>query len=279
MPQLVLDTDGKPRLLAASVEIPVRSGNPNREVGSGKFGEGANVKSEGDKGPVRESLQGQQHPLSSIPANVEPESWHRRMDTVRDLARRTDLPDQEAAEKFLRDRLKREIDPEELDAFLLDVRMQQLNDLVDAIDQRIRIEDSDAKRPYRAVQVTPPRGWLEKNIGNLADGERASVAQRLIARGHDESKLSERLKSKVEASNQTGWEPFVASVPAPEKSPEERAAELALQIAAAIPAPIVNLEPHFIVQRNGKVVKTPVRDEKGLIVSVTEEEVEDGGVD
>jgi hypothetical protein len=276
MTQLVLGSDGKPRLLAASVEIPVRSGNPNREVGSGKFGEGGNPKSDGDKGPVKpEPLQGQQHPLSSIPANVDPESWHRRMDAVRDLARRLDVPDQAAAEKFLESRLKREFDPDEADAFLLDVRMQQLNDLVDYMDQRIRIEDSSSKRPYRSVQVTPPKGWADRVTAKLSDGERASVAQRLVARGHDEKKLSDRLQAKVEAS-ETGWEPFVVAVPTPEKTPEEKAAEFALAVASAIPAPVVKLEPQFYIQRGGKVVRTPVRNEKGLITSVTEEEVDAG---
>jgi hypothetical protein len=198
------------------------------------------------------------------------------MDAVRELARRTDAPDQAAAEKFLEGRLKREFDPDEADAFLLDVRMQQLNDLVDFLDQRIRIEDSGSKRPYRSVQVTPPKGWVDRVTAKLSDGERASVAQRLVARGHDEAKLADRLKTVVEAS-ETDWEPFVVVAPAPEKTPEERAAEFALQVAAAIPAPIVKLEPQFYIQKSGKVIKTPVRDDKGLITSVTEEEVDDGG--
>jgi hypothetical protein len=278
MVQLVLGSDGKPRLLAASVEIPVRSGNPFRGVGTGKFGEG-NAKSEGDKGATPKPeppLQGQQHPLSSIPANVDPESWHRRMDAVRDLARRLDVPDQAAAEKFLESRLKREFDPDEADAFLIDVRMQQLNDLVDYLDQRIRIEDSSSKRPYRSVQVTPPKGWADRVTAKLTDGERASVAQRLVARGHDEAKLSDRLQAKVEASD-TDWEPFVVSAPAPQKTPEEKAEEFALRIAAAIPSPVVNVEPQIFIQRGSKTIKTPVRNEKGLITSVTEEEVEDAG--
>ncbi len=162
MAEIALDDQGYPILLDTT--IPVRSGNPHRQLG-GRFGRGA----DGKEKPAR----------AQRPPAADPEEWARRMDAVREAAREFESFSGQDVTDWLKGRTNRQLSEGEIDDFLADVRAQQLADIVDILDQNER----GVGRGRRTVKVSAPKGYTRKTLNGLTDSELQSVARRLVARG------------------------------------------------------------------------------------------------
>jgi hypothetical protein len=189
MSDLGLDEHGVPVLFQAGpgVDVPTtRSGNPAHvpagQPGGGRFGtrvqdgQGADGKT---PPPVLARPTG-------TPANVDPAEWARRMDAVRAAAREFEQFSDQDIREFLKGRTNRELSESEIQAFLSDVRAQQLDDLVDVLDQNER----GKLRSRRFVRVTAPRGYTRKTLNGLSDQELQSLVRRLRANGWNDKQVN-----------------------------------------------------------------------------------------
>jgi hypothetical protein len=86
----------------------------------------------------------------------------------------------------LEGRTNRELSESEIQAFLADVRAQQLDDLVDVLDQNER----GKLRSRRFVRVTAPRGYTRKTLNGLSDQELQSLVRRLRANGWNDKQVN-----------------------------------------------------------------------------------------
>lgn len=130
---------------------------------------------------------------NTIPEGIETDEWHRRMDAVRDAAREFDSMSLQDAKEFLQGKTARELTQSELEAFLHDVHMHKLSDLVDVLDNTIRKSVADKFRARRTVRVVPPRGWVKRTLAALEDEDIAILHSRLTTRGFSEEELDKYL--------------------------------------------------------------------------------------
>lgn len=115
-------------------------------------------------------------PVMTTAQPMLPAAQHR--DLVRELAREfEDFSDQD-----LRERLPIEISKMpagNLMALRYEVRAQVLDDLLDALDQRLR----GKLRARRTVRILAPRGYTRKVLASLSSTEIIDLSTRLVARG------------------------------------------------------------------------------------------------
>ena len=99
-----------------------KSGNPFHDKRSGKFGEGGGNGSK--RGP-------------ETPPDTDPLDFARMLDAVREAARIFDAPDEAQIREFLQGRAA---NPAQVDInqFMTGVRAQQVSDIVDVLDQKLR---------------------------------------------------------------------------------------------------------------------------------------------
>lgn len=158
---------------------------------------------------------------SSRPDAVQPLEWARRGDLVREVAREFE----QLSEQDVRERLKgltsRPLEDGEIQRFRDDVRVQQLDDLLDALDQAHR----GIKRARRTVRIQAPRGYTRKTLTALDPTEMSSLSARLQARGWSDKDLE---ASGVALPDTTGVrspqnEASPTPLPPPAAAPQARA--------------------------------------------------------
>lgn len=113
----------------------------------------------------------------------------RRRDAVREAARELDPLKPQDVKERLRGVTSRQLTDGEIEAFTKDVRVQRVDDLVDALDQRHR----GSNRGRRTVRIQVPRGHVKRAVNALDDGELGDVTQRLRARGWSEEDVKSGL--------------------------------------------------------------------------------------
>lgn len=130
---------------------------------------------------------------SSLPEGVNPAEWARRMDAVRDAAREFDDQGLEDLREWLQGRTTRDLEEDELEELLTDIRRQRLSDLLDVLEHSIRRTLPLRTRSRRTVRVAAPRGWVRRTLTGLDNSEIAELFRRLEARGFTSDELDGHL--------------------------------------------------------------------------------------
>lgn len=179
------DSTGMPVLLADVPNAGVtrtapaqRSGNPNHDTASGKFGAG------GGKNP----------PATARPANADPHEYNRMLAAARDAAREFDNPEAGDIQEFLAGRAR---DPKQVDVegFLALVRQQRIADLADLLDNQFRLAGS-LPQGRRKVRLAAPKGYVRKAVKNLEPSEVDQLISVIVSRGHDEAEVKKFFSEK-----------------------------------------------------------------------------------
>lgn len=182
MSELAIDSDGYPILLESGpgVDVQSRSGNPSHvpagQPGGGRFG----TRGKNGKKPNVADVVSQRGT-----AGVTAEELARRTDAVREAAREFESFGTQDISDWLRGKVNRPFTQADVDAFLADVRAQQLSDLVDALDDAQR----GSGRKRRRVRVVMPKGYRRLTLNRLEDSELKMVATRLRARGWSDAQV------------------------------------------------------------------------------------------
>lgn len=266
-----------PNAGVAKVDPNAKSGNPNHDTRSGKFGGG-----------------GKKDGQAEAPANTQPEEFARMMDAVRTAAREFDNPDIGDVTEFIRGHAKKP-DQVDVNGFLAAVQQQRQNDMLDIFDQQLRSSGSMAQG-RRKVKVSAPRGYIRKYLKSLDSQTIANLSLRLEGLGHSSADVSAffskkfpgqseqvtKQKAQLSQMYETNWEAEEVFLAYPDDVGEENDVEteidpieMAQTIAANIPQPIVNVtveapEPQ---KPPKKIIK---RDANGLIESIEDEDASEG---
>lgn len=245
-----------------------RSGNPNHDTRSGKFGGG------GGGGGQK----------VTPPANTDPLEYARMIDAVRDMAREFDDFDEGDVQEFIKGRANSP-DTVDIQAFLKMAQEQRKNDLVDLLDEAIRSGGS-LTRARRRVKIRAPRGFVRKAVKGLDGDTMAEIMHRLEAKGHDESAVEAffdgrnnnlddaKEKKAAIAASDSGWRaealpPLQMDDHLPMEPGDEplTAAQFA-QFFSKMPQPQITV-PVEIHMPSGK--KKVTRNAQGLIETIEEE--------
>ncbi len=168
-----------PNAGSTTTDANARSGNPNHDTRSGKFGSGGP--------PIDRKPEAQR-------GNADPIEFKRMLDAARDAARLFDLPNEEDIKEFLAGRAR---NPEQVDipAFLKLVEEQVMDDLVDLLSQQFR-KGSSTGEGLRKVKVSAPKGYLRKTLNSLQPEQAKELSERLIARGADKERVATFFREK-----------------------------------------------------------------------------------
>jgi hypothetical protein len=141
-----------------------KSGNPNHDTRSGKFGGGG-----GNRNPAP-------------PANTDAVAYGRMLDAVREAARSIDEPNEDTIAEFIQ---ARATSPDQVDVagFLAMVRQQRVADLIDVLDGQL-------KGTKYKVRLQANKVYLRKILRSVDENEAQEVIQRLQAMGHDAKKVA-----------------------------------------------------------------------------------------
>jgi hypothetical protein len=156
--------------VAVGRETGSRGGNSQHDSRSGKFAPG------GGK-PAAEAA----------PPNADPEEFKRYLDSVRDAARLYgDLPGADEIQDFIAGRAK---DPKSVDveAFLAAVQAQRETDILDSLYNRLA-------KASNTVKITVPEEMVASAFANIEADAIERIAQRLIARGLPEEKVTKLIE-------------------------------------------------------------------------------------
>lgn len=201
---IVLDEQGFPVLLAnvpnaniSKIATGQKSGNPQHDIHSGKFGAGGGGRPK--VGPA-------------APANADPVEWHRFVDAVRTAAREFDNPQINDIKDFINAHAK---DPQSVNPaeFLAAVQEQRLNDLVDALDHQLRSQGT-LQTGRRRLRIVTPKGYLKKLMNNATPEQIAEVGHRLESLGHDPQEVDKFLKARVHARHHAAIDQHKAAISA-----------------------------------------------------------------
>lgn len=154
-----------PNAGVSSRDADTRSGNANHDLRSGKF-----------------ASTGRSDQKKDTPANVDPLEYQRMLDAVRDAAREFDGFDEGDIKEFIDGRANSP-DVVDIRQFMEMVTEQRKSDLVDMLDQILRVSGS-LRRGRRKVRVSAPKGFIRKSLNSLDADDLANVMHRLEARGH-----------------------------------------------------------------------------------------------
>jgi hypothetical protein len=183
MARLAVDDSGYPVLFAdvpnagtTTADANAKSGNPNHDTRSGKFGGGGSK----DQPSIEQS-------------NIDPLELKLLRDAVRDAARLSDGLTQEDAANFLGKRMR---DSSKLDMqkFLNSVREQRLEDLADILATQVK---ASVKGGNPKIKVTAPRGYAKRVLAGLSDDEVIGMAVRMERRGWGTSEIKRNLMARV----------------------------------------------------------------------------------
>lgn len=183
---IVFDEHGAPALLqgATTIDPNTRSGNPHHEISSGRFGRapGGGVRSRGS-GPSRAPS-----PPSLPPADKARSSQVRRRDALIDAARTLDDLSPDGVREFVTRRWAgtRVLTDSDVQSFSEDAQRQRIEDVIDALDYRVR---RGVFGRQRIIRVELPRGLARQTIRGLSDDEISSVLRRLRERGWSADQL------------------------------------------------------------------------------------------
>lgn len=100
------------------------------------------------------------------------------------------------AQTFLKGKVQ-DLSQVNISQFIMDVRAQQVDDLVDLMDANMRSKSLSQYRTRRYVKLAAPKSWQNGVTGSLTDNEMQSVVQRLQARGWSAAKLKKYVIGKV----------------------------------------------------------------------------------
>lgn len=223
-----LDAFGDPILLAAgaprldktgsSVAVPVKSGNPFRDPGSGTFGNGpagAKVTQGGDvlkslSQPAQLYVTQIRNKTGATEIKVEVTGGRAKIQMLKNgaVVATLDLPVPKQDESpaatgaappssrdAIVDRARSAVAIGKLDK---DARAQRINDLVDYLYARYNASGAIFAKPG-TVRVDAPEGWDKKNIAGLSDTELQEVARRMGARGWSDEALKKILLPNIKA--------------------------------------------------------------------------------
>lgn len=225
---------------------------------------------------------------SDIPTGVDELEWERRLDAVRDLARTSRTLEPDDIRQWLEDRAN-DISSIDIDQFIRDVRAHRLDDIADAIN----INQLPALDKRNSVRVSAPKKWLNDTMAGLEDHEILKLANRLQARGWSDDDLRSKVLGKIKDEGRRAdleqklGEPVDIPQPEPVQledlipadaggllmDDEMKEKFYAFMDSFKMPEPIINLEvPVTAVIENRPKKKTVVRDEKGMIQDIIEEE-------
>jgi hypothetical protein len=174
--------DGKVLLFAdvpnagtATVSATQRSGNKAHDSRSGKFAPGG----------------GRKRKPSEAPAQTDPIQYAKMLDAVKDAARQFDIQSSEDIKEFLAGRAA---DPESVDLenFMAQVTEQRINDVVDLLHSKLGGKGD--------IVVKAGRRITNRILANMTPEQRATIEQRLLARGHDQKAVDKLLPDKQESS-------------------------------------------------------------------------------
>jgi hypothetical protein len=124
-----------------------------------------------------------------------PAEWGRYHDAVREAARSFDDPQEGDIHHFLRARA-RNADQVDVPAFHEAVRRQRMADIVDIVDHHMR-RDGSLPRGSRMVRTQAPRGYMRRALRNMGSEDLAHVRHRLVAIGHDPSRVDDYLSARA----------------------------------------------------------------------------------
>lgn len=254
----------------AKASASTKSGNPNHDTRSGKFGGGG--------APAKKN---------NAPANVDPAAYARYRDAVREAARKfAGNVTPENLQSFIK---QRAANPSavNIQQFAQLVGQQQMEDVIDALDTN-----------HGGLKITAPQGYVKKILAGLSDSDVSEIVARLKARGVKDPHLkfgrslpkdrSESVKAKdaasVQASDAWDWpnddDDPVGGLEGSSLMDPEQIATLLSEAVAQLAPPVINIAPPQVtVQPPEVIVNVPAptptrklveRDERGLIVNVTE---------
>lgn len=189
--EYVIDDVGAPALLLAGAarEVPTKSGNPAHEIATGRFGAGwRKPKGDGARAPVQKDTS---NPNTPPPPAATRDDVVRRRDAVVDAARTlTDLsPD--GVRELVRRRWRgtKVLTEADVEAFAADAQRQRVEDVVDALDYRLRRATS-GRSAGKAIKVDFPRGVIKGSLRGMDTPTVVNVLQRLRYRGWTADQIS-----------------------------------------------------------------------------------------
>lgn len=158
-----------------SINRGARSGNSNFDPATGKFAKKGGAD---PKGPAQVDVNPVATNRSGIPQGVTQEVWERRLDIVRDAARKLVGPEASDVQAFLKGRVA-DLSQVDVGQFLIDVRAQQIDDLVDVYDHSMRGRLSQRN----GIRVQASKTYSKRLVQDLTDDEVITIAKRLINKG------------------------------------------------------------------------------------------------
>lgn len=225
-----LDAFGDPILLAAgaprldktgsSIAVPVKSGNPFRDPGSGTFGNGpagAKVTQGGDvlkslSQPAQLYVTQIRNKTGATEIKVDVTGGRAKIQMLKNgvVVATLDLPVPKQGETpattgkapkpssrdAIVDRARSAVPTAKLD---VDARAQRINDLVDYLYARYNASGAIFSKPG-TVRVEAPEGWDKKTLVSLTDLELQEVARRMGARGWSEEAIQKVLLPNISAT-------------------------------------------------------------------------------
>jgi len=192
---LVILDDGSPALLLQGATIrdhDTKSGNPNHVIGSGKFGSGPGQKDRRKTGVDRRVAPSRRSGDGQRPDQI------RRRDAVVDAAREVeDITDERSMREFMRRRWTgtRAMTDADVTSFIADVRSQRIDDVIDALDNRVR---SGVLKRSKVANISFPRGWVKATMRGLTDPEILQVLNRLRSRGWSEQDVRQHVVNRFD---------------------------------------------------------------------------------
>ena len=206
----------QPDSSGAVVRRGAASGNPNFDPITGKFaGKGLRkleVVQEAGAAIQEGALPQRQGRPTSVAAHV----WERRLDVVREAARLMDFMDAVSTTAFLAERVQ-DVAQVDIVAFMTDVRLQRVADLVDALDQMVQ-----SRRARQPVRLVAPNRWMKRVFSELTPPEALSLIKRLEGKGWDANDISKYIVSKIPNKETRGFlEQSYGQAPAPAGKKED----------------------------------------------------------
>lgn len=167
--------DNTSKATGASVNRGARSGNKNFDPGSGRFAKKGGAD---PRGPVEVDVNPVAVSRSGIPQGVTTDQWEKRMDMVRDAARKLVGANEADVASFLKGKVA-DLSQINLGQFLIDVRAQQVDDLVDVYDHSMRGRLSQKN----GIRMQASKPYAKRLVQDLTDTEIITIVTRLLNKG------------------------------------------------------------------------------------------------
>lgn len=153
-----------------------RSGNPQFDPHTGRFAGSGTTVAENTPAVVAQATR-------TLPQGVTEQEWERRQDVVRQAARQLRDINSGDVKNFLKSHPNVTASQVNVEAFVNDVRAQQFDDAVDALDDKIRTMVNGRLKARQLVRVVAPQAWTNQVLHNASDQEVLMIARRLEGKG------------------------------------------------------------------------------------------------